>query len=90
MMELENFSGPINLGNPSEITILDLASEIIELTGSNSKIINKDLPTDDPQMRCPDISLAKKKLGWSPKFNRKTGLKKTIEYFDSLLKKEII
>ena len=90
MMELDNFSGPINLGNPSEISILDLANEIIELIGSNSKIVNKDLPTDDPQMRCPDISLANKKLGWSPKFDRKTGLKKTIEYFDSLLKKEEI
>ncbi len=90
MMELENFSGPINLGNPSEVSILDLASEIIELTGSNSKIIYKDLPTDDPQMRCPDISLAKQKLGWSPKFDRKTGLEKTIEYFDSLLKRELI
>jgi UDP-glucuronate decarboxylase len=90
MMELENFSGPINLGNPSEISILDLASEIIDLTGSNSKIVYNDLPIDDPQMRCPDISLANKKLGWSPKFDRKTGLKKTIEYFDLLLKKELI
>ena len=90
MMELENFSGPINLGNPSEISILELASEIIDLTGSNSKIMYEDLPIDDPQMRCPDISLANKKLGWSPKFDRKTGLKKTIKYFDSLLKKELI
>ena len=54
MMELENFSGPINLGNPSEISILELASEIIDLTGSNSKIMYEDLPIDDPQMRCPD------------------------------------
>ena len=90
MMEVENFSGPINLGNPSEISILDLASEIIDLTGSNSKIMYKDLPVDDPQMRCPDISLANKKLGWSPKFDRKTGLKKTIKYFELLLKKELI
>ena len=90
MMELDNFSGPINLGNPSEISILDLASEIIDLTGSNSKIMYEDLPVDDPQMRCPDISLANKKLGWSPKFDRKIGLKKTIKYFDSLLKKELI
>ena len=63
MMELENFAGPINLGNPSEISILDLASEIIDLTGSNSKIMYEDLPIDDPQMRCPDISLANKKIG---------------------------
>ena len=90
MMELDDFSGPVNLGNPSEISILDLANEIIDLTGSNSKIIYEDLPTDDPQMRCPDISLAKKKLGWLPKFDRKNGLEKTIEYFDSLLKKELI
>ena len=90
MMELENFAGPMNLGNPSEISIMDLASEIIDLTGSNSKIMYEDLPIDDPQMRCPDISLANKKLGWSPKFDRKTGLKKTIKYFDSLLKKELI
>ena len=90
MMELENFAGPMNLGNPSEISIMDLASEIIDLTGSNSKIMYEDLPIDDPQMRCPDISLANKKLGWSPKFDRKIGLKKTIKYFDSLLKKELI
>ena len=90
MMELENFAGPMNLGNPSEISIMDLASEIIDLTGSNSKIMYEDLPIDDPQMRCPDISLANKKLGWSPKFDRKTGLKKTIKYFELLLKKELI
>ena len=86
MMKTENFSGPINLGNPSEITILELAKEIIDLTGSNSKIIYKDLPTDDPQMRCPDISLAKKQLDWSPKFDRREGLEKTINYFELLLK----
>ena len=90
MMELDDFSGPVNLGNPSEISILDLANEIIDLTGSNSKIIYEDLPTDDPQMRCPDISLAKKKLGWLPKFDRKNGLEKTIQYFETLLKKELI
>ena len=90
MMKKEEFSGPINLGNPSEISILDLANEIIDLTGSKSKIIYNDLPTDDPQMRCPDISLANKVLGWSPKYDRKVGLKKTIKYFDSLLKKEFI
>ena len=90
MMELENFSGPINLGNPSEISILDLASEIIDLTGSNSKIMYEDLPIDDPQMRCPDISFCLLYTSPSPKFDRKTGLKKTIKYFDSLLKKELI
>ena len=86
MMKSEKFSGPINLGNPSEISIIKLAEEIINLTGSSSKIIYKKLPSDDPQMRCPDISLAKKKLGWSPKFDRLSGLKKTVEYFDLLLK----
>ena len=87
MMKSEKFSGPINLGNPSEISIIKLAEEIINLTGSISKIIYKKLPSDDPQMRCPDISLAKKKLGWSPKFDRLSGLKKTVEYFDLLLKR---
>ena len=75
MMKKERFSGPINLGNPSEISIIELAKEIIDLTGSKSKIIHEKLPSDDPQMRCPDISLAKKKLRWSPKFNRLSGLK---------------
>ncbi len=87
MMEKENFSGPMNLGNPSEISIVNLAEEIIQLTGSNSKIIYKELPTDDPQMRCPDISLAKSKLGWVPRCERKLGLKKTIDYFEVLLNK---
>ena len=86
MMKKERFSGPINLGNPSEISIIELDKEIIDLTGSKSKIIHEKLPSDDPQMRCPDISLAKKKLRWSPKFNRLSGLKKTVEYFDLLLK----
>ena len=86
MMDLENFAGPVNLGNPSEITILELAKEVIELTGSRSKIIYNKLPKDDPQMRCPDISLATKKLGWKPSFDRISGLKKTIQHFEMLLK----
>ena len=90
MMKYEQFSGPLNLGNPSEISILELAREIIDLTGSKSKIIYKDLPMDDPQMRCPDISLAKKKLDWTPEFDRKTGLNKTIKYFDALMKEDQI
>ena len=90
MMKYEQFSGPVNLGNPSEISILELAREIIDLTGSKSKIIYKDLPMDDPQMRCPDISLAKKKLDWTPEFDRKTGLNKTIKYFDALMKEDQI
>ena len=90
MMKYEQFSGPLNLGNPSEISILELAREIIDLTGSKSKIVYKDLPMDDPQMRCPDISLAKKKLDWTPEFDRKTGLDKTIKYFDALMKEDQI
>ena len=89
MMEKDGFCGPINLGNPSEITIKQLASEIIEITGSKSKLIFKDLPLDDPQQRCPDISLAKRELKWQPKYNRSQGLKKTIEYFENILRKKI-
>mgnify|MGYP001413066502 CR=1 FL=1 len=88
MMELENFSGPINLGNPSEISIIDLASEIIDLTGSKSKIVNHKMPEDDPKQRCPDIKLAKKQLNWIPKFERNEGLRKTISYFENLLRAE--
>ena len=87
-MKKKNLSGPINLGNPSEISIKQLAEEIIELTGSKSKIVYKDLPQDDPQQRCPDISLAKNELGWSPKYDRNHGLEKTIKYFDSILRKK--
>ncbi len=79
-------SGPINLGNPSELTIRELASYVIELTGSKSKLIEKPLPSDDPVRRCPNIDLAKKELSWEPKVNLKDGLSKTIVYFDTLLK----
>lgn len=72
---------PVNIGNPNEISMLDMAKEIIELTGSKSKIIFKPLPVDDPKVRQPDISIAKKLLNWEPKVERKDGLKKTIEYF---------
>ncbi len=87
-MGKENFPGPVNLGNPVEISILDLAEEIIDLVGSKSNIINKELPIDDPKQRCPDINLAKEKLGWFPKFKRKEGLEKTIKFFEILLKEE--
>jgi UDP-glucuronate decarboxylase len=82
----EGFIGPVNLGNPSERTILEFAEKIIELTNSKSKIIYKPLPSDDPTRRKPDISLAKEKLDWEPKTDIDTGLKKTIEYFDKILK----
>ena len=88
MMEKPNFCGPINLGNPSEISVKQLASEIIEITGSKSKLVYKDLPLDDPKQRCPDISLAKKELKWHPKYDRNQGLKKTIEYFENILRKK--
>ena len=81
MMETEGFTGPVNLGNPEEYTILDLAKKIIAMTGSRSKIVNRPLPSDDPTQRRPDISLAGRKLGWKPKVSVDDGLKRTIEYF---------
>jgi UDP-glucuronate decarboxylase len=73
------------LGNPAETTILEFAKRIIDLTGSGSKIVFKELPSDDPKQRQPDISLAKDKLGWEPKVPIETGLKRTIEYFSKLM-----
>lgn len=77
----QKFIDPVNLGNPSERTILEFAKLIIEMTNSNSKIVYKPLPKDDPTQRKPDITLAKKELGWEPKVDIKDGLSKTIEYF---------
>lgn len=86
MMDSDVFiTGPINLGNPDEFTILELAKRVLELTGSKSKIIFKDLPVDDPTKRCPDISKAKKILNWEPKIFLDDGLKKTIEFFSKVL-----
>ena len=73
--------GPMNLGNPNEFTIKALAEKIVRLTGSKSKFVKKPLPGDDPKQRCPNIALAKKKLGWKPKVELEAGLKKTITYF---------
>lgn len=81
----DEVTGPINLGNLEECTVLDLAKLILELTGSRSKILYKPLPEDDPQKRQPNISLAEKLLGWSPKVALKEGLRKTIDYFDNFL-----
>ena len=78
------FTGPVNLGNPGEFTMIELAEKIIELTSSRSKIAFKPLPFDDPKQRKPDISLAKEKLGWEPKVQLDEGLKKTIGYFKAL------
>jgi UDP-glucuronate decarboxylase len=82
----DDFTGPVNLGNPEEFTMLELAEEVIKLTGSKSKIIFKPLPSDDPMQRCPDITLARNKLNWAPAIKLKDGLTKTIAYFDQLLK----
>ena len=86
MMESnKGISGPINLGNPIEFTILELAEKIIGLIGGKSKIIFNDLPIDDPKKRKPDISKAKNDLGWTPKISIDEGLNLTIDYFKNLL-----
>lgn len=77
----DDFTGPVNLGNPGEFTMLELAEKVVSLTGSKSKIVFEDLPKDDPKQRRPDISVAKNKLGWQPNIMLDEGLKKTIEYF---------
>lgn len=85
----EGFTGPVNIGNPNEFSILELAQKVIELTGSKSKIKYIELPSDDPTQRKPDISLAIDKLSWEPKVQLNEGLIKTIEYFDNVLKERI-
>ncbi|MEC9388348.1 UDP-glucuronic acid decarboxylase family protein [Marinobacter sp. bablab_jr008] len=82
----EDLTGPVNLGNPNEFTIRELAERVIELTGSSSTLIFKPLPEDDPKQRQPDISMAKDRLKWSPTIELDEGLTKTISYFDELLK----
>jgi dTDP-glucose 4,6-dehydratase len=79
---------PVNIGNPAEITILQLAKEMLALTGSKSKIVFKPLPVDDPKVRQPDISKAKRILGWEPRVSREEGLRKTLTYFKNLLQKK--
>ena len=86
---LSDYIYPVNIGNPHEITIKDFAEEIIKLTGSEQKIIYKQLPIDDPMQRQPDIALAKKLLNWEPKINRNMGLKITFDYFKNLPKEEL-
>ena len=85
MMNQDETIGPINIGNPSEFTILELAKKVINLTGSQSKIIHEALPSDDPKQRQPDITQARQVLGWEPKYSLDEGLKPTIAYFDKLL-----
>ena len=81
----DGFTGPVNLGNPCELTILELADEIIKLNGSNSKVVFKPFPNDDPKQRKPDINLAKKRLRWEPKIEIRIGLEKTIRYFEEIV-----
>ena len=81
----DEFTGPINLGNPDEFTMLELAKEVLDITGSSSKLVYKELPADDPKSRKPDISLAEHALDWHAKTPLREGLKKTIAYFDKLL-----
>jgi UDP-glucuronate decarboxylase len=86
MNSADEFYGPVNIGNPGEFTILELAQLIIKLTKSNSKIEFQPLPADDPAQRKPDITLAKKKIGWSPKIGLEEGLISTIKYFSDVLR----
>ncbi len=82
----DSFTGPVNTGNPGEFSILQLAENVIEMTGSKSELIFEPLPEDDPRQRQPDITLAKEELGWQPEITLREGLKPTIEYFDNFLK----
>lgn len=82
----DDFTGPVNFGNPNEFTIKQLAEKVIELTGSKSKVIFEPLPSDDPMQRKPDISLARRELDWEPTIQLEEGLQKTIAYFDGLMK----
>jgi UDP-glucuronate decarboxylase len=90
MNSRDGFTGPVNIGNPGEYTMLDLAEKIIDLTGSNSKLKFMALPQDDPMQRKPDIELAKRELNWEPTVGLDEGLKKTIQYFESTLQKSLM
>lgn len=81
----DDFTGPVNLGNPDEFSILELANKVIEMTGSKAKIVFRPLPSDDPRQRQPDISLAAERLGWRPEMKLENGLERTIHYFRDLL-----
>jgi UDP-glucuronate decarboxylase len=85
MMEQQQTNGPVNLGNPDEITVLELAELILKLTASKARIVFKKLPVDDPLRRKPDISLAREKLGWEIKVQLQDGLRETIAYFKKVL-----
>jgi dTDP-glucose 4,6-dehydratase len=85
---MSDVKDPTNIGNPDEITMLELAQEVITLTGSKSKIVFRDLPADDPKIRQPDITRARALLQWQPRVNRREGLMKTVEYFKAQLGKQ--
>ncbi|HVR89998.1 MAG TPA: UDP-glucuronic acid decarboxylase family protein [Novosphingobium sp.] len=81
----DDFTGPVNLGNPGEFTMLELAQQVLDITGSRSQLVFRPLPADDPRQRQPDIALAQSALGWGPKVGLDEGLRKTVDYFDTLL-----
>lgn len=85
LMNKEDFTGPINIGNPGEFTMIELANKVIEITNSKSEIVFKELPSDDPKKRKPDISMAEEILGWEPKVNLEEGLIKTVDYFKKIV-----
>ena len=85
-----DYSDPVNIGNPDELTIKDFAEEIIKLTGTNQKIVYKELPKDDPLQRQPDITRARDVLGWEPKVSREEGMKITYNYFKNLSKEDLL
>ncbi len=85
LMNTDGLTGPVNIGNPAEMTVRELAELIIEMTGSRSPLVHRDLPSDDPTQRRPDITLAKEKLDWEPKVTLREGLARTIDYFEKLL-----
>ena len=87
MMETDNYIGPVNTGNPDEFTMIELAEKVWEMTNSSSKLVKVQVRPDDPERRSPDITLAKKRLGWKPIIKLEEGLKPTIDYFDDLLKR---
>jgi dTDP-glucose 4,6-dehydratase len=89
-LALSDYHAPVNIGNPREMTILEFARGILEITGSESPIIRKPLPIDDPKTRQPDISLARKILGWGPKVDFETGIRKTISFFEKQVRKEVV
>ncbi len=88
LMDAESFTGPVNLGNPEEYTMLELAETVLELTGGSSKIVHRPLPADDPTRRRPDITKARRELGWEPRVMLREGLQRTIAYFRRILEEK--